>query len=483
MNSPTNLPGRPTLIAVAFVLLMSQPSTVMASDHSPSKNDSNTLAIEHVTVLPMSKTGAQKIDDATVLIRDGRIASITPTARASVPKRVRRINGSGKWLMPGLTDMHVHLLNDRSQRLLLRNPNIQDGMLRDEDMFTLFIANGVTQVLDLQSMSETLRQRYDVETGHFLGPHIKTAAMIDGVPPEWPIGMLRVAATPEDGRQAVRDASAEGYDLIKAYGNLSLETFSAIVEEARRMKMRVVGHIPQRGKGVTEKFFQPGYDLVAHAEEFAQQTDPPSLEAIPQYVEMAKHSGTWLIGTLSLDERLLEETTHPETLKTRPELRLLPPYYQQDVIDHNPYLAKASPGFTQHLRDIIEFNRQLVRAFIAAGIPVLSGTDAPVPGLVYGYALHDELEAMANASMSNQQVLESATRLACEWLGVDGDRGTVEQSKRADLLLIDADPLLNVANTRRIAAVIVEGHYFVHSDLDQMLKAVSERNAARYPRN
>jgi imidazolonepropionase-like amidohydrolase len=162
---------------------------------------------------------------------------------------------------------------------------------------------------------------------------------------------------------------------------------------------------------------------------------------------------------------------------------LLPPYYQQDVIDHNPYLAKASPGFAQHLQEIIEFNRQLVRAFIAAGIPVLSGTDAPVPGLVYGYALHDELEAMANVGMSNQQVLESTTRLACEWLGVDGDRGTVEQGKRADLLLLNADPLLNVANTRRIAAVIVEGHYFVHSDLDQMLKAVSERNAAGYPRN
>jgi imidazolonepropionase-like amidohydrolase len=216
MDSPTHLPGRPTLIVVAFVLLILQASTAMASDCPPSKNGSTTLAIEHVTVLPMSTTGAQKVDDATVLIRDGRIASITPTAHASIPKGVRRINGSGKWLMPGLTDMHVHLLNDRNERLLVRNPNLPDGILRDEDIFTLFIANGVTQVLDLQSMSETLRQRYETETGQVLGPHIKTAAMIDGVPPEWPIGMIRVAATPEDGRQAVRDASAEGYDFIKA---------------------------------------------------------------------------------------------------------------------------------------------------------------------------------------------------------------------------------------------------------------------------
>src|SRR5581483_1459862 len=371
-----------------------------------------------------------------------------------------------------------HLLNERAGRLLYRDPSVRDGTLRDEDVFTLFIVNGVTQVFDLQSMSETLRQRYETETGEVLGPHIKTAAMIDGVPPEWPVGMLRVAATPEDGRQAVRDASVEGYDFIKVYSNLSLETFSAIVDEARKLNMRVVGHIPQRNKSITEKFFQPGYDLVAHAEEFAQQTDPPSLAAIPQYVEMAKRNGTWLIGTLSADERFLQETTHPETLKTRPEIRLLPLYFQQKVIEHNPYVANASPWFTKHLQDIIEFNRELVRAFTAADIPILAGTDAPVPGLVPGYALHDELEAMASAGMSNQRVLEATTRLACEWLGVDGDRGTVEHGKRADLLLLDADPLQNVANTRKIAAVIFGGHYYAKSDLDRMLKAMAERNAA-----
>jgi imidazolonepropionase-like amidohydrolase len=479
MDSPTDslhrcmIRSRLHAVAAGILLLMLQAHSATASDQSASKNGPAVLAIEHVTVLPMTATGATEVQDATVLIRDGRIAVITPAAQASIPQGARRINGSGKWLMPGLTDMHVHLANDRAGRLMLGNSSLRDGTLRDEDIFTLFIVNGVTQVLDLQSMSETLRQRYETETGQILGPHIKTAAMIDGVPPEWPIGTLRVAATPEDGRQAVRDAYAEGYDFIKAYSHLSLETFSAIVDEARRLNMRVVGHIPQRGKGITEKFFQPGYDLVAHAEEFAQQTDPPSIEAIPRYVAMAKRNGTWLIGTISLDERILEAATHPETLKTRPELRLLPPPVQDFVINHNPYVKAASPGFIKHDQEIIEFNGELVRAFTKAGIPVLAGTDSGVPGLVYGFALHDELEAMSNAGMSNQQVLEGATRLACEWLGVDGDRGTVEQGKRADLLLLDADPLVNVANTRKIAAVMVGGRYLARSDLDRMLKAVS----------
>jgi imidazolonepropionase-like amidohydrolase len=465
----------PRLGAIALILLQVQFATVSAQ--SSSKKDP-ALAIEHVTVLPMTATGAQEVHDTTVLIRDGRIASIAPSPRASIPEGARRINGSGKWLMPGLTDMHVHLPNDRAMRLILRNPGLRDGTLRDEDIFALFIVNGVTQVLDLQSMSETLRQRYEVETGQILGPHIKTAAMIDGLPPQWPIGTLRVAAAPEDGRQAVRDVSAEGYDFIKAYSHLSLETFSAIVDEARKLNMRVVGHIPQRGKGLTEKFFQPGYDLVAHAEEFAQQTDPPSIEAIPGYVAMAKRNGTWLIGTLSLDERILQAATHPESLKTRPELRLLPEPLQDFVINHNPYV-QASPAFIKHDQEIIEFNGELVRAFTKAGIPILAGTDSGVPGLVYGFALHDELEAMAHAGMSNQQVLEGATRLACEWLGVDADRGTVEEGKRADLLLLDADPLANVANTRKIAAVIAGGRYVTQSDLARMLKAVTDHNAAR----
>ena len=448
-----------------------------AADSPATHNESPPIAIEHVTVLPMSAPGSQTLSDVTVLIRAGRIVSLTPAAEAAIPKGVQRIGGRGKWLMPGLVDMHVHTPNDRSGRMYMHDPSIRDGTLRSEDTFALYIVNGVLQILDLQSMSETVGQRVDIESGRILGPHMALAAMIDGSPPMFPVGMTRVAMTPEDGRQAVRDAAAEGYDFIKVYSRLDLETFSAIVDEARRLKMRVVGHIPQRGKGITEKFFQPGYDLVAHAEEFAQQTSPPATEAISRYVDMAKRNGTWLIGTLTVDDRILEQTTHPETLHSRSELRFIPPQMRGAWVDHNPYAALASPGYIQLVRQIIEFNGELVRAFTAAGIPVLAGTDSMVPGIVPGFALHDELEAMAAAGMSNVRVLEGTTRLACQWLGVDGDRGTVEPGKSADLLLLDADPLENVSNTRKIAAVIARGRYLPRSELDRMLREVAEHNA------
>jgi imidazolonepropionase-like amidohydrolase len=452
-------------------------SALAATQDPATQSQSRPIAIEHVTVLPMSASGSQKLSDVTVLIRQGRIESITPAAEAATPKSVQRIDGRGKWLMPGLVDMHVHTPNDRSGRLYLHDPSLRDGTLRSEDIFALYIVNGVLQVLDLQSMSETVGQRADIESGRILGPHMALAAMIDGSPPIFPVGMTRVAATPEDGRQAVRDAAAEGYDFIKVYSRLDLETFSAIVDEARRLKMRVVGHIPQRDKGITEKFFQPGYDLVAHAEEFAQQTSTPAPDAIPRYVDMARRNGTWLIATLTVDHRILEQTTHPETLHSRPELRFMPPQIREFWVDRNPYVAQARPGYIQFVRQIVEFNDELVRAFTAAGIPVLAGTDATIPGIVPGFSLHDELEAMAAAGMSNIQVLEGTTRLACQWLGVDGDRGTVAAGKGADLLLLDADPLENVANTRKIAAVIVRGRYLPRSELGRMLEKVAEHNA------
>ncbi|RRA49180.1 amidohydrolase family protein [Acidipila sp. EB88] len=432
------------------------------------------LAVEHVTVLPMTADGAVLVDQ-TVLIRNGRIASIAPSAGTRIDAAVMRVDGTGKFLMPGLADAHVHLENDRLLRLFLQNPAIATGTIHTEDVLLPYVANGVLQVIDLSATSETVGQRDEVESGRVVGPHIAMAAMIDGPDPVWPVGITRVAATPSDGRQAVRDASAEGYEVIKVYSRLDLPTFTAIVDEARRLRMPVVGHIPQRGKHLTAQFFQPGFGMVAHAEEFAQQTAVPAEADIPRYVEMAKSNGTWLTGTLSLDERLLEETAHPETLKTRPELHFLTPPLYAMVTEQNPYVQQASPQRLAYLRAIVEFNRKLVPAFAAAHIPVLAGTDTPVPGMVAGFALHDELEAMARYGLSNRQVLEGATRLPAEWLGVAEDRGVVAVGKRADLLLLDANPMENVANTRRIAAVIVGGRLRKRHELDEQMRELAQR--------
>ncbi len=431
------------------------------------------LALENVTVIPMA--GPQYIENATVVIRDGRIAAIESAPTAELTAGMQRIDARGKWLMPGLTDMHTHVENIRMLRLILKDATIPASTIGNDDVFLPYIANGVLQVLDLQGMSETIGQRVEIEAGRVLGPRIVAAAMIDGSPPLWPVGMTRVATTPEDGRQAVRDAAAEGYDAIKVYSRLSFEALQAIADEAQQLKLPVIGHLAGRQSGRIADALPPGLGMVAHAEEFALHTSEPSFSSIPQYVELMRKSGAWLTATLSLDERLLEQTSDPETLKTRPELLALHPMWRKVVVEHNPYVAQASPERIASLQKIVDFNRELVRALVAAGVPIVAGTDAPVPGIVPGFAIHDELEALVRAGMTNQQALEAATTLPCEWLGVLSDRGTVELGKQADLLLLDADPLADVGNARRISAVIVGGRYLRREMLDERMRALMKR--------
>jgi imidazolonepropionase-like amidohydrolase len=436
--------------------------------------------IERVTVLPMTPGGARQ-PDSTVIIENGRITWVGHSRDARLPVAAKRADGRGKYLLPGFTDMHMHLPNDRLMRLWTGNHALPDGHVRSDELLLPYVAAGVTQVFNLSAMSETIGQRVDVNSGRVLGPRIATAAMIDGSPPTWPSGMSRAAASPVDGRQAVRDAAAEGYEFIKVYGRLDLDTFTAIVDEARKTGMRVLGHIPQRETGLTDSFFQPGFDLVAHAEEFAQQTNPPAHDAIPRYVELARRSKTWLTATLTLDERILEQMKDPSTLAKRDDLLHLSPDEYRVVLHANPYQNGVDEQRIASIQKIVDFNRELVRAFAAAGIPVLTGTDSPVPGVVPGSSLHDEFESLSSAGMTNLQILEGTTRLPAQWLGTLADRGTVEVGKRADLVLLDADPLEHISHTRRISAVILGGKLLPRAELDRRMRKLADRNRAKPP--
>jgi imidazolonepropionase-like amidohydrolase len=435
------------------------------------------LLIEHVNVISMLPDQDVQTD-MNVLIKGDRIASIT-SASAGRPDSAgaESIDARGQWLMPGLSDMHVHLESDRLFRLYTKNPSIPNGTVRLADALLPYVANGVLQIAVLSSTPETIAQRDEVENGRVLGPHIALAAMIDGPQPAWPVGMTRVAATPSDGRQAVRDVAAEGYEFVKAYEKLDLETFVAICDEAKKMNIKVIGHLPQDGKGLTQQFFAPGFSMIAHAEEIAQQEDPPAADNIERYAQWAKKNGTWLTSTLTVDDRIFEMMSRPETLKSRPEMQYLAPGVRQMAIEGNHYVKGANPGWIAHVQRVVDFNRKLIPAFAAAGVPIVAGTDAMVPGIVPGFSLHDELEALANAGLSNRQVLESTTRLPAEWLGTSHDRGVVATGKRADLLLLGSNPLERIENTRDIRGVIVSGKLHARKELDERMEDLRSRHA------
>ena len=429
------------------------------------------LVIEHATVLPM--TGAAPMPGASVVIENGGITAILPPGTAA-PRGHTRIDGRGKFLMPGLTDAHVHLMSDDVARLYM-------GLLKLDlptqtstpDVMLPYLANGVTQVFNLQATPGGLAQQRETAAGKTPGPTILAAAMIDGDSSVWPLGMTRIARNADEGRAEVRKAAADGYQLIKPYSQLNLETFTAILDEARKLNLPVVGHIPGRGQD-TAKFLLPGLGMVAHAEEFAQRTSKPDPALIPQFVELAKAGGTGLITTLTLDDRLLQMVRDPAGLKSRPELATLHPSLRKVWLEHNPYVARGTPGFIAHLERITAFNKKLVKAFADAGIPLLTGTDAIVPGVVPGFSLQDELAALADAGLTNQQVLTAATAAPCAWL--KSNCGTIAPGMRADLLLLDADPLADIANARRIDTLILGAKPISRADLDRRMDALATRS-------
>jgi hypothetical protein len=397
----------------------------------------------------------------------GDAADSPPVARA------HRIDGRGRWLLPALVDSHVHIENPRLLRLLLQDDSIDEAAVDDADVLLPYVANGVLQVGNLAAMAEAVGQRRAVEAGKVLGPHMMLAAMVDGDPPLWPVGFTRVAASPDDGRQVVRDELAEGYDMVKAYSQLSLDSFSAILDEARQHGVKVVGHIPQRGTPV-DPYFQPDF-TIAHAEELAFRASDASDAEVQRMVDLARRNTTGLITTLTLDQRILEQTLDPSTLQTRPEIATVHPLLRRFWFDHNPYIGRDTPDRIAQLQTIIAFNDKVVRAFVAAGLPVFAGTDSMVPGVVAGSALHDELAALVHAGLTPYQALDAATRAPTHWIGVDSDRGTVAVGKRADLLLLDANPLVSITNTRSIAGVIANGRWLSRAELDAKLKDLELR--------
>jgi len=425
------------------------------------------FAIKNVNIIPIT-TENSIIENATVVIKDKKILSINQP----IPPGATIIDGSGKWLMPGLIDMHVHNLAPVS--LSPGYPTKGATLFSDtQDLMLLYVANGVTTTFELSARPEHFGQRKEIISGKVIGPRIALAILIDGGDASG-----NIANTPADGRQTVRIAKAQGYEFIKVYSRLNIETYKAIIDEANKQGMKVVGHIPNAFKGKIEEAFVPNFGMVAHGEEFAKQSDSLTEQDAKRFAKLAKANGTWLSPTLVTMERIADQARSLDTIRNLPGLQYVHPLLQSKWLTANNYNTGANPQRVAYFEKVIGFNMLLVKAFKEAGVPIVAGTDAGTSGVVWGYALHDEIELLVKAGMTTKEALASATRLPATWLGLEDKIGTVEAGKYADLLLLDANPLDDISNTRKIAGVFVNGRWLDSKKVNAMLAELAKKNNA-----
>ncbi len=454
------------LLAV-LVLLMFSLLTSLNGYSQKQTTKQTQFIIKNVNVITMTASNAV-IENATVVISGNLIQSIN----GAIPQNATIINGKGKWLIPGLIDAHVHLPSDFNfgKRLPTQVPDLA---FNTQDIMTPIIANGVTTVLDLNSNTNHFVQKREIEKGYVLGPRMALAALIDGGE-----GQGRNVNSPEDGRQAVRSAKVEGYDFIKVYAYLNIETYKAIIDEANKQQLKVIGHVPDAFKGKLKDAFVKGLGMVAHAEELTNYAVDYSEQEAQEMAQLLKNNGTWLSPTLTTMERILSQVKSLDELKALPSLKYVHPLLQSKWLTANKYNKMSSPEDIAHFEKYVKFNLLLVKACKEAGVQIVAGTDAGVSSIVAGFSLHDELELLVQAGLTTQEALNSATLLSAEWLGIDKQLGSIETGKFADLVLLDDNPLTNINNTRKIAGVFVNGKWLDKTKLNAMLTDLAKRNTA-----
>lgn len=435
------------------------------------KKENKTYVIKNVNIITMSKNN-EIIENATVVIHNRKILSIND----AIPTNAETINGTGKWLIPGLIDMHVHTNADLNFR---ENSSTQGAtfFMDTQDVMTTYIANGVTTIFELGGRVEHFGQRNEIAKGKVIGPRMAIASMINGGDPN---NGGRIVTNESDARQAVRSAKAEGYNFIKAYSHLNIESFKAVVDEAQKQGLKVVGHIPDVFKGQTEEAFVPNFGLVAHAEEFSKQirNEEKTKEDAQRFAQISKKNNTWLIPNLIAIVKIRDQVQSLDSIRSLETLKYVHPLLQDKWLNSNNYNKHSSTEFINYLDSLIVFHKEMVVAFKEAGVPMVAGTDAGVSGVVTGFALHDELELLVEAGLTNEEALISATRLPSEWLGINNIVGTVEVGKYADLLLLDANPLENIQNTRAISGVFVNGNWVNRDKIDKMLSDLADWNTS-----
>jgi hypothetical protein len=427
-------------------------------------------AFVDVTVIPM--TAEHLLPNHTVVVQDGRIVAVGPTARVTIPREAVRIDGRGKYLVPGLAEMHAHVPPQTTQPDLLA------------DIMFLYVANGVTTIRGMLGAPYQLALREQLRRGEVLGPRFYVGApSING----------NTAPNPETGARLVREHRAAGYDLVKIHPGPSRATYDAVIAAGRDAGITFGGHVPAAvGLAHAIASSQGTIDhLDGYIEEAAGGVAGVPMQAtwhaadtamLRDWARRTREAGLFVVPTQFLWQNLMYPPD-PDSAAARPEMRYVPaPWVTGWTSQARNRLAQnAQQGVTPADAEVLFAKRNLLlKALAAEGGTVLMGTDSPQMFNVPGFALHRELAVMADAGMTPYQILQSGTVNVAAYvrriLGQEANFGMIVVGQEADLVLLDANPLEGVGNLARRAGVMVRGRWVPRAELEAGLA----RLAAKY---
>ncbi len=413
---------------------------------------SSPVAFVNVNVVPMDAEGL--LERHTVVVRDGRIAELGPADSIEIPSDAERIEAEGWYLMPGLAEMHTHFGSDDRDW--------------EKDLF-LFLANGVTTVREMWGQVR-LRWREAIASGAALGPRLYVASPgMDGAGGHW-TSVTPPVTTPEQARRMVAYYRALGYDFIKVYTDLTLEVYQAILEEARAQGIRVVGHVPTRvglanalaaGQASIEHLY--GFGDVASSTGW-MTTGVLDETRLRELAALVREAGVWVTPTLAVSLVSLGQVS---ALLQRPEMRYVSPALKGGF---------AHPTQTPPSRDLSLYeanSKQVLKILHDCGVKLLLGVDSGFWYMLPGFSIHDELRLRVEAGLTPYQVLRMGTANVAEFLQSQDHAGVVAAGKRADLLLLQGNPLEDVRNVNRRVGVMVGGQWLSEEWLRERLEEIA----------
>ena len=420
----------------------------------------DTTVIVNVNIVPMSHEAV--IPQQSVVIVGGRIDKIGHVDAVPVPKGAAIVDGTDRFLMPGLAEMHAHVTSTAPDHV--------------DRMSTLFVANGITTIRGMLGRASHLDLREQLASGAVFGPRLITSGpSLNG----------RSVSGAQDAARQVREQQAAGYDFIKIHPGLSRGEFQALADTANEIGMPYAGHVPVAA-GV-DLALQLKMTTIDHLDGYFAALLPASSDGsggfggffdvmladeldsadIAQIAAATQAAGTWNVPTEVLIEQLVDSTPVAE-LKNRPETR----YVSSAIVDE--WVARKEAQFEDRSFDpdtaarAVKLRRQLILELHKAGAGLLLGSDAPQIFNVPGFSAHRELRALVAAGLTPYEALRTGTVAVAEFLGSNG--GVIAEGKDADLILLDANPLDDIRNSERIHGVVLRGVWHSAGELDARLR-------------